>query len=168
MDESLRVLYRLKRDTKDRGHSKEAILNEMERRKVDGEKFIKPQANRANVVFTLLPINAELSEKDNVANSNVKLRICIKNGIYYQELVRVLIGICGLQVSVNSIDHKGQVIMEVSGDVASEDIYLAVKILAPHMEELLDFSAQFSNGINGIMQIVTVMEISEALKRRRS
>ena len=168
MDESLRVFFRVKRDTKDRGHSKKVVLSEIKKRKTDSEKFIKPQSDRANVVFTLLPINIELFEKDKVTNSNIKLKVCIKNGIYYQELVRVLIGICGLQVNIESIDHKGKVVIEVSGDVLSEDIYLAVKMLAPHIEELLDFSAEFSDGINGIMQIITVMEINEALKRRRS
>jgi hypothetical protein len=50
----------------------------------------------------------------------------------------------------------------------SKDIDLAVKMLTPHIDELLDFSAEFSDGINGIMQIITVMEINEVLKRRRS
>jgi len=168
MDESLRVFFRVKRDTKDRGHSKKVVLSQIEKRKTDSEKFIKPQSDRANVVFTLLPINIELFEKDKVTNANIKLKVCIKNGIYYQELVRVLIGICGLQVNIDSIDHKGKIVMEVSGDVLAEDINLAVKMLAPHIEELLDFSAEFSDGINGIMQIITVMEINEALKRRRS
>ena len=80
----------------------------------------------------------------------------------------MLIAICGLQVNIDSIDHTGKVVLEISGDVVSEDINLAVKMLAPHIEELLDFSAKFSGGINGIMQIITIMEINEVLKRRRS
>ena len=120
------------------------------------------------MVFTLLPINIELFEQDQVIDSNIKLRVCLRNGIYYQELVRILIGVCGLQVNVDSVDERGEVILEISGDVLSDDIHLAVNILVPHMEELLDFSAEFSEGIYGIMQIITVMEIDEALKRRRS
>ena len=49
----------------------------------------------------------------------------------------------------------------------SEDVNLAANILVPHMEELFDFSAKFSEGVKGIMQIITLMEIDEALKRRR-
>ena len=120
------------------------------------------------MVFTLLPINIELFEQDQVIDSNIKLRVCLRNGIYYQELVRILIGVCGLQVNLDSVDERGEVILEISGDVLSDDIYLAVNMLVPHIEELLDFSAEFSEGIYGIMQIITVMEIDEALKRRRS
>ena len=116
----------------------------------------------------MLPINLELFEQDHVIDSNIKLRVCIKNGIYYQELVRVLIGVCGLQVNIDSVDEKGEVILEISGDVVSEDIRLTVNMLVPHMDELLDFSAEFTDGIYGIMQIITVMEIDEALKGRRS
>ena len=166
--EKLRVFYRINRDTTKRGHSKQYVLEQIEKRKPDSDEFIKPQSERANVVFTLLPVNLELLENNNVTYSNVKIQVSIKNGIYYQELVRVLIAICGLQVNIVSIDHTGKVLLEISGDVVSEDINLAVKMLAPHIEELLDFSAKFSGGINGIMQIITIMEINEVLKRRRS
>ena len=168
MEESLRLFFRIKRDTEERGHSKEVVLSEVEKRKSDSEKYIKPQSARADVVFTLLSINLELLEQDQVIDSNIKLRVCLRNGIYYQELVRILIGVCGLQVNIDSVDERGEVILEISGDVLSDDIYLAVNMLVPHMEELLDFSAEFSGGIYGIMQIITVMEIDEALKRRRS
>ena len=168
MEESLRLFFRMKRDTKERGHSKELILSEVKRRKANREKYIKPQSLRADVVFTLLPINKELFEEEQVITSNIKLKVCIRNGIYYQELVRVLIGTCGLQVNLDSVDERGEVIIEISGDVVPEDIYLAIKILIPHMDELLDFNPKFSGGVFGIMQIVTIMELDEALKRRRS
>ena len=168
MQDSLRLYLRTQRDTKDRGHFEEEALKEIERRSVDSEKYIKPQGERADVIFTILLINNELFEKDHVVNSNIKLRTCIKNGIYYQELVRVLIGVCGLHVNIDSVDERGEVILEISGDVASEDVGLAIHMLVPHLEELLDFSTKFSNGIKGIMQIITVIEIDEALKGRRS
>jgi uridine kinase len=168
MDESLRSYLRIKRDTKERGHLEEKVISELKKRRADSEKYIKPQAERADVIFNLLIINKELFEKDHVVESNIKLRACIKNGIYYQELVRILIGVCGLQVNIDSVDERGEVVLEISGDVASEDVSLAINMLAPHAEELLDFSTQFSDGISGIMEIITVIEIDEALKRRRS
>jgi hypothetical protein len=79
-----------------------------------------------------------------------------------------LIGVCGLQVNIESVDENGEVVLEISGDVLSEDIRLAANILVPHMEELFDFSVEFSEGVQGIMQVITLMEIDEALKRRRN
>tara|TARA_E500000178_G_C16412831_1_gene483781 strand:- start:110 stop:532 length:423 start_codon:yes stop_codon:yes gene_type:complete len=136
-------------------------------RKEDSDKYISPQANRAGVVFSLLPINRELLMDGEISDSNIKLRACIRNGIYYQELSKVLIGVCGLQVNLDSVDETGEVVIEVSGDVAADDIQLALEKLLPNMQELLDFSAKFSPNIYGIMQIITFMEIEEALKSRR-
>jgi hypothetical protein len=167
MEESLRQYLSITRDTEERGHQKEVVLSEIDKREADGEKYIKPQSERADVVFTLLLINSELFKQNHVLDSNIKLRVCIRNGIYYQELVRVLIGVCGLQVNIDSVDERGEVILEISGDVVSDDIRLAINMLVPHMDELLDFSAEFTEGIYGIMQIITVMEVDEALKRRR-
>jgi hypothetical protein len=167
MDESLRTLLRLKRDVKERGRSKEEVLSMIANRKEDSDKYIRPQANRAGVVFSLLPINRGLLMDGEISDSNIKLRASIRNGIYYQELAKVLIGVCGLQVNLDSVDETGEVVIEVSGDVAADDIQLAVEKLLPNMEELLDFSAEFSPNIFGIMQIITFMEIEEALKSRR-
>ena len=96
------------------------------------------------------------------------MRVTIKIVVYYLELVRVFIGVCALHVNIESVDDRGEVILEISGDVDSDDVELAIKMLAPHIEELLNFSAEFSFGLQGIMQIITIMEIEEALKRRRS
>ena len=120
-----------------------------------------------DVVFQMLLINSDLSDEIESLFSNVKLKISMRNGIYYQELVRVLIGVCALQVNIDSLDENGAVVLEISGDVVSDDIALAMSILLPNMEELLDFSAKFENGIGGIMQLITLMEVDEALKRRR-
>jgi uridine kinase len=167
MDESLRLFLRTKRDASERGHDIEKIFCEINKRAFDSEKYIKPQSARADVVFKMLPINKELFEKDKVIDSNIKLQVCIRNGIYYQELVRVLIGVCGLQVNLDSVDERGEVILEISGEVVPEDVGLAINILAPSIYELLDLSPEFTEGIFGIMQIVTIIEIDEALKRRK-
>lgn len=168
MDENLRVFLRVNRDIKERDSNEDRVIKELDRREDDSNKYIKPQAKRADVIFKMLPINIELLEKNNLIDSNTKLRVTIKNGVYYQELVRVLIGVCALQVNIESIDDRGEVILEISGDVDSEDVELAINMLASHIEELLNFGAEFSSGAQGIMQIITILEVDEALKRRKS
>ena len=140
------------------------------KRKPDYNRFIEPQAKCADVIFNLIPVNPDLIDKitdKKIDESNLKLRVFIRNGIYYHELVRILIGVCGLHVNIESIDEKGEVIIEVNGDVSSEDAKLAAHVLLPHMDELLGYEAEFSKGTLGLMQIITLMEIDEALKRRK-
>jgi len=167
MDEALRVYLRVQRDTKERGHSKEKVLREIDRRKSDGEYYIKPQAENADLIFKILPVNLESLKEDGAIIKNLMVRVSVRNGIYYHDLVRVLVGVCGLQVNIESIDERGLVILEVSGDIASEDVKLAVTMLVPHMDEMLNIGTEFADGVQGVMQIITLMEIDQALKRRR-
>jgi len=140
----------------------------VEQRRNDSDRYIKPQAEKSDVFFKLLPINKKLLKNDILLDGNTKLEVSIKNGIYYHELMRVLIGICGLQVNIKSLDEKGKVVLEINGDISSEDVNLAAFMLVPHMEEMLDMSAKFAKGIQGVVQIIILMEIDEALKRRRT
>jgi uridine kinase len=167
MEENLQNSLRIKRDMEKRGRNKKNIEEMISKRRPDYKKFIEPQAEKADIVFELMPINPGLINV-NLNNLNLKLRALIRNGIYYQELVKILIGVCGLQVNIESINEKGEVLIELSGDVESEDIKLAAHLLLPEMDELLGYRKVFSNGVVGIMQIITLMEIDESLKRRKN
>ncbi len=166
MDKNLQIYLKIKRDVEERGRDKENVKKIIEIREPDYKKFIQPQSKSANLVFNLLPVNPELS-KNIQKEINLKLRVLIRNGIYYDELVRVLIGVCGLEVNLESIDENGQVVIDISGDVKKEDIKLATHLLLPQLDELIGYQTEFGDGITGIMQIITLMEIDEALKRRK-
>jgi hypothetical protein len=84
---------------------------------------------------------------------------------YYDTLKRSLIGLCGL--NINDIDIRGGVTFDVQGDVSGGDILLASKILLPHLEELIDLDNGFRNGMLGVMQLIAMVEINEALMQRR-
>jgi len=162
MDEVLTSYFAMQNDE----YIKDQTHKEMERVKSDGDNFIKPQAKNADLIFKISAVNSE-TLKNEVINNNLMMRTIIKNGIYYHDLARVLVGICGLQVNLEVYDEHGLVVFEVSGDVSSEDVSLAATMLIPHMDEMLSTHANFSNGIQGIMEIITLMELDQALKRRR-
>ena len=77
---------------------------------------------------------------------------------------------CNLHVNLNDINEIGGVDIEIQGDVEKEDIRLATTVLAPHIDELIDMKDGFSDGILGIMELVTLVEINDDLtvKRRRN
>lgn len=167
MDDSLKNYYSNKINMEDEVCVNESNCTENINNKFDTERYIKPQAARADVVFSLLAVNPELQYQYGSTESNFKVSVRIRNGIYYHELVRVLIGICGLQVNMESIDENGEVVLEVGGDLSTDDVCHAIHVLVPHMEDLFDLSAEFAEGVQGIMQIISFMEIDEALKRRK-
>ena len=71
----------------------------MERRAPDGARYIGPQARHADLVFTLLPVDPEMLAADGqIGEDRVKLRVRLREGLYFEQLSRVLIGVCGLSV----------------------------------------------------------------------
>jgi len=132
----------------------------------DMEKYIHPQATQANVVYKLSPINSEIDSSE-LNDSRLRLNIKIQNGAYYQELMRVLIGVCGLQVGVDELDEYGNVELTVQGEIQSEDIRFASIMVIPHLSEFINQEEGFCDGMLGVMQLVALMEIDEILKIRR-
>jgi uridine kinase len=125
---------------------------------VDFEKYIQPQQKSADIIF----------EVQTKSNKNIDLTIKIRDGVYYQELFRVLIGICGLQMEVIELDEYGNVELIVQGEIQSSDIRLAANVITPHLSEFIDQESGFYGGTIGVMQLVALMEIDEVLKRRRA
>jgi hypothetical protein len=155
---------KIKRDFDDRNRSKEFTISEISRREVDAKKYIHPQALRADVIFSLIPVNPIVVDED-PQNVKLKLRVKLNRCGYYANLKRCLIGMCGL--NINDVDIGGGVTFDIQGDVLGGDILLASKMLLPHLEELIDLDKEFRNGMLGIMQLIAIVEINEALMQRR-
>jgi len=166
MDEELRVKFKIKRDVEERGRNKELVLSDIERRIEDSKIYIHPQSSRADVVFSLMPANPGLLN-DDLKNMKFGLRVKLKQGYYYDSLSRALIGVCGLNININNFDYKGGVDFNIQGEVAGEDIFLAAQTLLPHFDELINPDYGFRDGMLGIMQLIGVAEINEALMVRR-
>jgi len=169
MDEKLRVALKIKRDTL-RGRDSDYTLNEIKKREKDSEKYIQPQAERADVIFTILPVNPNDISHELSDEIKLKLRVIIKSCPYYSELIRALTGVCSLHVNLNDINDIGGVDIEIQGEIERDDIRLATQMLAPHIDELIDTKEGFSDGILGIMELIALVEINDDLivKRRRS
>jgi uridine kinase len=166
MDESLRLKWKIKRDTEIRGRSKDFTMSEVGRRIKDAKKYIHPQSSRADVCFSLMPSNPNLLNQD-PDQIKLKLRVKLRRGGYYNDLRRALIGVCGLNINIIEIDNRGGVELDIQGEIVGEDIRLASRMLLPHLEELIDLDAGFRNGMLGIMQLIAIVEVNEALTRRR-
>ena len=134
--------------------------------KLDFKKFIQPQKSRADIVYTLSPINPNMNDVE-LSDSKVNLNVVIRGGIYHQELLKVLIGVCGLQVNIKHPDNLNMVDIDIQGDVDAEDIKFASNIMTPNLSEFIDNEYGFANGKLGLMQMIALVEIDHALKRRK-
>lgn len=138
------------------------------KQRVDFEKYIQPQKLQADVAFSLLPINPEILESGlELSDSRINLNVVIKDGLHYQELLKVLTGICGLQVNIKQTASLSVVGIDIQGDVNAEDIKIASKIITPGLDEFLDDEHGFYGGKLGLMQLIALVEIDYSLKKRK-
>lgn len=157
MDDNLRI----------NSQEDDARLNELNTQEADFKEYIQPQKTEADVTYKLLPINQEIKTLE-MLDSRVKLKVRVKDGLYCQELIKVLIGVCGLQVNTNQmVNEMNGVEIDIQGDVNAEDIKFASKIITPILNEFIDDENGFFGGKLGLMQLIALTEIDHALKRRK-
>lgn len=165
MDERLRNYLKVRRDVHQRGRLLTEVERSIERRVPDADRYVRPQSEDADLVFSLGPV-----DPDDLARcvdlSRYKLTIAIKKGIYYEDLTRMLIGLCGMHVDFDIRSRHGYVEMIVEGEVSSEDIELAAADLLSDMGELMSPEPQWEEGMLGIMQLVSMCQVCDSLRAR--
>lgn len=167
IDEELRRFWKIHRDVHQRGHNLDEVIRSLDRRAADAQRYILPQKAVASLVLRLMPVNArQLQAAGSPEAVRLKLVALIRNGMYYERLARILIGICGLHLDVQLSDESGEVEMIIEGDVAAEDISLAARTLVPALQEMLDIQPIWQDGMTGVMQLLVLIQVEESLKDR--
>ena len=165
IDEGLRRHFKIQRDVHQRGHTVEKVISAFERREPDAEKFIRPQARNADLIMSLQPIHPRMLDgQEDKHPLHFKLAVRSRKGFDEMTLTRVLVGICGFHVDVNN--DASEVSMTIEGESTAEDIALASKMIYPRLFDFLDMEPKWENGIMGVMQLITLSHINQALTRR--
>ncbi len=168
IDEDLRRHLKLQRDVEKRGLSSEHIASSFAMREPDSVQFVRPQAEHADLVMSLQPIHPRML--DNASNGKHPLRYKLfvqsRNGLNELSLARVLVGVCGLHVDMGMKNEGSEVELTIEGETSADDIELAAKMLFPRVLEFLDISPKWQDGIKGIMQLITLSHVNQALNKR--
>lgn len=167
IDEGLRRHFKIRRDTGERGHTLERVLSAMARREPDSERFIRPQAEHADLVLSLQPGNPQALERAATSGPpKYKLHVLSRIGMSEMSLSRVLVGICGLYVETMPGAEDGRVEMIIEGEVDAEDMAMASRLLCPRLLDFLDVAPKWEGGMLGLMQLLTLTYINQILNKR--
>jgi hypothetical protein len=101
-------------------------------------------------------------------NISPRLKLVVKSRHGFNELSlkRVLIGVCGLHVDMFTNDDVSEVELSIEGEASAQDIQMAAQLICPLIFEFLDLKPQWQNGVLGLMQLITLSHINQALTRR--
>ena len=130
-------------------------------------KFIEPQSKHADVIFHLEPANSiKLSSGLEPENIPLKLRISLRRSLYHEQLIRLLIGGCGLNVEHDIDDNDSSIELLITGNVLAEDLRSISGRLVAQSEELMDIDPVWKDGMIGVMQLVVMAQAAQILRER--
>ena len=144
------------------------MLASFDKREPDSARFIRPQSSHANLILSLKPIHSRLLKDHNIDKNPLSLKIVTRSrdGINQQSLTRVLVGICGLHVDMVVNNDASEIEITIEGETSAQDIELAAGIICPRIFEFLDIKPKWQNGIMGLMQLITLSHVDQALRKR--
>jgi uridine kinase len=167
IDEGLRRYFKLKRDVQQRRNTHDRVLDSLEKRESDSERFIRPQSNHADLILSMQPIHSRMLESlDDNHPLRLKLVVETRNGFNERSMHRVLVGVCGLHVDLLVANDGADVKLTIEGEVSAADVAMAAEILCPRVLEFLDIPPKWQDGMLGLMQLITLCHISQALTKR--
>lgn len=167
IDEGLRRYFKIQRDVHKRRHSLETVLASIEKRTCDAERFVHPQAVHADLVLSLQPIHPRiLKDPSDDKPLRFKLVVSSRHGLHEQSLERTLVGICGLHVDTVLVGDESTVKMTIEGETVAEDVAMAAQQLIPRAAVLLDQPPCWEDGIAGLMQLMVLSHLTQALQKR--
>lgn len=164
MDENLRRFFKLRRDVRDRGHPPEKVYQSLDHRLPDSQRFIRPQATSADLVFRLEPRKREeLEDIFGAKLPELQLVVQTPREDDYSQLVRLLIAICDIQ-AVERMTTAGVEIWIVGAPTRAEVRAVANRIITD--AEAIAVDPTWEEGVRGLMQLFVLDRIERARQLR--
>jgi len=160
MEEQLRVELKLARDISERSQTEAQIIKSLERRRKDSVKFVKPQERSADLVVKIskLPSATGVGTQELSFESSPKL--------FDNRLVSELSSTCNLEVLLVQKSETSRALI-VRGEADSTSLGMAFARMDPRVDKVLQLEEAFSDGPPGVIQLVTLVYLSNALRLER-
>jgi len=164
MDDKLRTFLKLRRDVQDRRHSPDAVLASLRKRQSDSERYIRPQAEAADLILSLAPLDPRDIADPLGGGRAVRmgLRVSTQSAGPLEGVTRLLIGVMGMQVTPCDA-YPQRAAIEVIGEPSAQDVATASRVLLPMMADYLAIEPQWSGGTLGLMQLVVLDQLNQRL-----
>ena len=168
MDESLRRWFKCRRDCLERGHKLEAVLASIERRVDDAEQFIRPQLDHADIVFSLYSVTPLCMENLETSSAfpQLGLRAILRGAHFSGELLRHMVGLCGMRVDMRFTKNIDTVTLAIEGELTWEDTTFIASQLFPNMLELLALNPRWASDMDGVMQLIVLSYLANKIESK--
>ena len=164
--EELRRYWKVSRDTKKRGYSKDKVLQQLDKRQKDSEKFIKAQLKYADIIVELL----SNQKKDNIeSDEDIILKITASNSFYLEPLFNEVSAISSID-SKHEYEDEDKQFIEIKGNISTEEIdKMAYNLLLnSELEDLGINNPSWDKNYLGFIQLFIAYCIVKNLEQERN
>ena len=162
MNELLRYRLKVKRDSAERGASEDQIKTAMEKRRLDSDRFIKPQEAAAEIVF-------EIDHEFGLENDGSRLCCNIRTRTvgFLPKLADAITSIALVPCQLVQGKQIGELELLVQGDdLTSSDLANIAHHLDPDIGMFISKDASFAPGTLGLQSLVVLLAVGEKRRNR--
>ncbi|MCP4050641.1 MAG: hypothetical protein GY730_08055 [bacterium] len=168
-DETLRKAWKIRRDTKERGHSFDTVLKSIKKRELDSKKYIQSQKEFADIVVHYYSENAIDFENEKAISQ--KLNLNLKVTINAEINLEPLISECSEQGILKNWDYSddlNSLYLDVSKPLDKQSLQKCAEENVFNLSEIMDPLTQLESGYQGFLQLIILFYISEKMKTKVS
>lgn len=162
-DEELRNFWKVNRDVKDRGYDKSKVIEQINIRKEDSEKYIKPQKEYADLNIKYLSLTGV---DPNTKEMPFKVVYQLDNSINIENLLNNLNKVKSLNVEhthVNDLIHQE---LTVQGLIPSSEVMSIAYNLGLNYDELIVSNPEWLANYSGITQLMFLLIYNHKMKAK--
>lgn len=166
-DEALRCYWKMGRDQGDRGHGREEVMAQIEKRRADAQKYIYPQKQYADLVIRYF--DEGLAQDGSRTGSSLEAQL----GVEFLMDVRINAepilaflqeqGVCS-QLSYDDLQHQRILFRARDLKVNKEILEKVAHEAIVQIEDLAGNGIVWEDGINGVVQLMLMAVIGEIMQ----
>lgn len=154
-DDALNTHWKILRDNNQRGKTKEDALNQIEQRKNDYNKYLKPQMEYADLILSPKPKKTLKEFGSSEPHIELDYSLNLSNSIYIEGILARIASIETVSISHDYLEN-GQQKLDISGTISSNDIDNINTINIDYLEDLGINFPKWPDGLYGLVLILIV------------
>ena len=162
-DERLRMWWKVQRDVAKRGYSPEKVLEQLKMRDEDSQKYIRSQANQADIIAQFYPLN-DIDPINQNIEPIIGLKMVISNGINLDLLIERLNLIDSLTLEHKYNNEHQELYFK--GVISNEHIEHLADRCIPELEDVGIYNTKWKENYEGILQLISTFIIFNSMKNK--
>ncbi len=164
-DESLRRYWKVCRDMKERGYTAKQVIEQIEKRLTDSDKFIKPQKQFADIIINFSSVDEIDFEHIKIEmDLPLKLKLSVNNSIFIEDIIEVLREVPTLNINLRHEEDLKYQTLEVMGSITEREVGDIANKVIPNLYELTAAKPLWMNNYFGILQLIFLQYLGEILR----